>query len=109
MEQYVVHVYQGFTHTLNFLMITKAMKFSFETIAWQVVFKIPFNKRPTGHSSIMAFWKSTGAYNDGEAGAMNDFSTSSKIFKSSILDDWVLQSISAVSIQLFVIFRDIAW
>lgn len=65
--------------------------------AWQVVFKIPFGKRPTGYSSIMDFWTASGSYHDTSATARNDFSRSSEIFKSSILDDWVLQSISAVS------------
>ena len=70
--------------------------------AWQVVFKIPFGKRPTGYNSIMDFWAASGSYHDTSAAARNDFSTSSEIFKSSILDDWVLQSISAVSNYTFI-------
>ena len=45
----------------------------------------------------MDFWKSAVAYNDGNVHAMNDFSSSSEIYKSSILNNWALQSISAVS------------
>ena len=45
----------------------------------------------------MDFWAASGSYHDTSASARNDFSRSSEIFKSSILDDWVLQSISAVS------------
>ena len=50
----------------------------------------------------MDFWESSGSYHDTSAAARNDFSTSSEIFKSSILDDWVLQSISAVSNNTFI-------
>jgi hypothetical protein len=44
----------------------------------------------------------SGSYHDTSATARNDFSRSSEIFKSSILDDWVLQSISAVSNYTFI-------
>ncbi|XP_071164274.1 uncharacterized protein [Mytilus edulis] len=68
---------------------------------WQVVFKIPAGKRPTGYNSIMDFWKSAVAYNDGNVHAMNDFSSSSEIYKSSILNNWALQSISAVRLSAY--------
>ena len=66
-------------------------------IAWNIVFKLPKDAKPSGFSSIIAFWNAAGHLNGDDVSAMTDFSASSKIYKSKLLDDWATRSFSAVS------------
>ncbi|KAK3083098.1 hypothetical protein FSP39_013942 [Pinctada imbricata] len=75
--------------------------FFFLFLAWNVVFKIPMNKKPTGFSSIVAFWQASGSYNENDNSAKTDFSSSSNIYKSAWLDDWDVRSFSAVRLSAY--------
>ncbi|XP_062618605.1 uncharacterized protein LOC134280203 [Saccostrea cucullata] len=76
---------------------------------WNVVFKLPKGARPTGYSSVNAFWTASGHYNGEDVSAMRDFSAASKIYKSKWLDDWQSRSFSAVRLSAYKGNKEVAY
>ena len=68
--------------------------------AWTVVFKIPHKAKISGHRSIVDFWKASGSMNSNDPKIKSDFSKTSKVFKSTWIDEWAKRSFSAVSSKL---------
>jgi len=74
----------------------------FCTTAWRMVFKVAQGTTHGSYSSLYAFYTASGSYNEGDISAMTNFAASSKLYKSSILDDWgTTRLITAVSITGF--------